>query len=241
MREPAWRSLCLVSPCSAPGRREIFSASPRLRKNRAWKKRRRRAKTPGNKKKHVEEKEESARNRPKRKVIRVEEEEEPKANAKSKRADGLAASGDLNQLAEHATHPAIKKLFLSLAVPHDLVVFKPTPGVTVNGERKQDGEKVEPISLYLGNNPSRYRRERIRFIPLTHDGKRGRPFEPNLDHLQLVWPYEEIAQDKVSRFLQAKFDQEDPDAPALSRYEKLVAAEQVLSAVLLARVGPADR
>jgi peptide/nickel transport system substrate-binding protein len=193
-----------------------------------------RTKAPG-KKKPVEEEEETPRSKPKRKVIRVEEEEEdPKAKSAPKRSSAPAASGDLNQLAEQATHPTVKKLFRSLAVPYDLVVFKRTPRVTVNGERSPDDERVEPISLYLGNHPSRYRRERIRFTPLTHDGKRSKSsFEPILDRLELVQPYEEIAQDKVRRFFQAQFDPGDAKAPAaLSRYDKLVAAEQVLSAVL---------
>lgn len=191
-----------------------------------------RTKTPG-KKKHVEEEEESPRKKPKRKVIRVEEDEDPKAKSTPNRPNTSAASGDLNQLAEQATHPAVKKLFLALAVPHDYVVFKRTPGVTVNGERTQLTENVEPIALYLGNNPSRYRRERIRFTPLTRDWQRGRPFEPNLDRLELVQPYELIAQDKVNRFLKAVSDPEDSDAPhSLSRYDKLIVAEQALSAVL---------
>lgn len=189
-------------------------------------------KAPG-KKKHVEEEEELPTKKPKRKVIRVADEDDPGAKPAAHPTDGAPASGDLNQLAEQATHPAVKALFRSLAVPHDLVVFKRTPGVTVNGERTQPQEKVEPISLYLGSNPQRYRRERIRFTPFTHDWQRGKPFEPNLERLELVWPYEEIAQDKVRRFLQAKYDGEAPDATsALSRYDKLVVAEQVLSSVL---------
>lgn len=193
------------------------------------------AKTPSDKKKkHVEEEEDPSRNKQKkRKVIRVEEEDDSKAKPTTN-PPNAPASGDLNQLAEKATQPSIKKLFRSLAVPYDRVVFKAKSGVTFSGEAKeQEKVPVVPIPLYLGNNSSRNLRETIRYTPLTSDGKTLKPQERSIESLDLVWPYEEIAQDAVRRFLGSKTNPDDLGASgAPSKYEKLSVAEQVLSFVL---------
>jgi ABC-type oligopeptide transport system substrate-binding subunit len=185
---------------------------------------------PGKKKKHVEKEEKAPK---KRKVIRVEEEEDSKAKSTANPPRAPAASGDLNQLAERATYPSIKKLFRSLAYPHDHAVFTRTPGVTINGKESRLEDDIEPIPLYLGKGPGRHSRARIRFIPLTNDWQRGKPYDPNPDHLDLVRPYEEIAQATVRRFLERNTDPDDAEAPRTpSQYEKLIAAEQVLKFVL---------
>lgn len=193
------------------------------------------AKTPpSKKKKHVEEEEDPAQNKPKkRKVIRVEEEEDPKAKPATNSSSDLKASGDLNQLAEQAAQPSIKNLFRSLAYPYDLAVFKRKQGVTVSGKESRREEKIEPIPLYLGDNPSRYSSRRIRFTRLTKDWQREKPYTPFIDSLERVRPYEEIAQDTVRRFLKSKIDPDDLDAARPpTEHEKLIAAEQVLSFVL---------
>lgn len=185
--------------------------------------------SPAQKKPRVEEEEEAPKvKKPKRKVIQVEDEEDPKPKANPKsapsRPPGPGASGDLAQLAEQETRPAIKALFLSLAVPHDVVSYKPS-SVTIGGKRRAD-EKIVPIPFYLGNDPGRYRNEHLLFTSLTLDWKREpKPHSPLIENLQSVRPYEEIAQDKVSRFLRENHED-------LSRYDMLAAAEQALSAVL---------
>jgi ABC-type transport system substrate-binding protein len=191
------------------------------------------AKPPAGKKKRVEEEEEAPRKKPKRRVIPVEEEEAPKAKAESSRPSGRAAGSDLAQLAEQATQPAVKALFRSLAVPYDLLLYKRT-NVTISGERVQREEKIEPTPFYLGNDPARFRNERLRFIPFTLDWKPDKPLSPDIKTLESVTPYEEIARDKVRQFLRDSTPAESSDsARALTRYDKLVAAEQALSAVLL--------
>lgn len=186
------------------------------------------------KKQRIEEEEEAPKvKKPKRKVIRVEDEEPAKAPSKEQtdRPAGPAASGDLAQLAEQASHPAIKALFRSLAVPHDLVSYKRS-GVTINGEKKSD-ERIEPIPFYLGDDPGRYRRERLLFTRFTLDWQREKPYSPLIENLQSVIPYERIAQEKVSQFLRESHDQRERSDPLyLSRYDMLIAAEQALSSVL---------
>lgn len=187
------------------------------------------AKTPPGKKKHTEEKEETSRTKPKRNVILVEDDDEPKTKSSASRPGEPAASGDLNQLAEQATDPSIKDLFRSLAVPYDVVIFKRNTGVTINGELPPREMKIDPTPLYLGKNPDRYRDEPIVFTQLRSD----KPFKPVVRQLEAVQPYEETAQDKVRRFLETTKERDDTAAGSSpSRYEKLVAAEQALSAVL---------
>ncbi len=186
--------------------------------------------TPGPKQR-VEEEEDAPRKKPKRKVIRVEEEEGETKPGGTRPADP-SASGDLAQLAKEAKHPALKELFGSLAVPHDHVLFQ-LSRIMTSGERRRREEKIVPTPFYLGNDPGRYRRERLRFTPFTLDWQQGRPFEPIIETLESVRPYEEIAQDKVRDFLHSNYDQREPNDPLyLSRYDMLKAAEQVLSSVL---------
>jgi ABC-type oligopeptide transport system substrate-binding subunit len=181
---------------------------------------------PAQKKERLEEEEEAPKaNKPKRKVIHVPGEEDSQAKAKpgTNRPSAPAEGGDLAQLAELATHPAIKALFRSLAVPHDVVLYKPT-SVTIGGKQRPE-DKIVPIPFYLGKAPGRYDRQRLHFTPLTLDWKQGKPYEPLIENLQSVRPYEEIAQEEVRRFLRESHK-------TLSRIDMLIAAEQVLSAVL---------
>lgn len=189
------------------------------------------AKTAPGKKKRIEEEEQTPKAKSKPKVIRVEEEDDPKEKSAAPSSPRIGAGGDLRQLAEQATHKEIKNLYRSLAVPHDVALFKRTPGVTHNGERKQREETIEPTPFYLKDGAGR--RKRLRFTPLTDDWKRGKPFEPFLDSLQTVLPYEEIAANRVRQFLQSGCERREADDPLyLSRYDMLVVAERVLSAVL---------
>jgi ABC-type oligopeptide transport system substrate-binding subunit len=182
------------------------------------------------KKPRVEEEEDTPRMPPKRKVIRVEEDEDPKQ--KPATATANAPAGDLKQLARQARHPAIRQLFRDLAVPHDHVVFKKSERVTSDHKVVQRVEDVEPVPVYLGSDPSRFRK-RLTLHPLDNNGKPGKPFNPILESIQSLQPYERLAGEKVHAFLEEGFDR----LPAqndkhLSRSDMLTAAEQALSAVL---------
>jgi peptide/nickel transport system substrate-binding protein len=183
-------------------------------------------------KKQRKEEEEDAPMKPKRKVIIVPGEEENKTKSEKEPSAKPAASGDLAQLAEQATHPALKAFFRSLAVPHDWALYQRSR-ITTSGESRRREDNIVPIRFYLGNDPGRYRRERLRFTPFTLDWQKGTSYDPIIENLELVRPYEELAQDAVKKFLRENYDQLDKDDPKyLSRYDMLTAAEQVLSSVL---------
>jgi peptide/nickel transport system substrate-binding protein len=187
--------------------------------------------TPPPQKKRVEE-EEDAPKKPKRKVIRVPEEDDNKAKSETEQPAKSAASGDLAQLAKEAKHPALKELFRSLAVPHDYVVWQRS-NILTSGERRRDAEKIVPTPYYLGNEPGRFGRERFRWTPYSKDWQQGKAFEPIVDNLASVTPYEDLAVDSVRKFLRENYAQREADDPLhLSRYAMLTAAEQVLSSVL---------
>lgn len=192
------------------------------------------AKAGKNKQRAEEEEEAAPRQKPKRKVIRVEEEEDPKAKSGTSRPSGPAASGDLAQLADQATQPAIKALFRSLAVPYDLVLYKRS-NVLNNGERVQREEKIEPTPFYLGEDPDRIlSHDRLQFTTYTLDWKPDKKLSPLPGTLTFVCPYEQIAQEKVRQFLRDSTSEGNSDpATSLTQYDKLLAAEKVLSAVIL--------
>jgi ABC-type transport system substrate-binding protein len=185
------------------------------------------------KKQRVEEEEDTPKVKPpKSKVIRVEEEEDPVAKPGMTRPEAPAA-GDLRQLAEQATNPGVRTLFMDLAVPHDHVVLKPLTRVTSGSGAIPRDYDVEPVPVYLGNNPTRYHKG-LKFQPLVH-GRREKPFSARLDSIEYVRPYEEIAQEKVRAFLKdEKYYETKPrdSKEYLSHFDMLVVAEQALSAVL---------
>jgi len=193
-------------------------------------------KAPPAKKQRVEEEEEAPRKKSKRKVIRVDDEEDTPTKSGANRQATSAAGGDLTQLADQATHPALKELFRSLAVPYDLVVYRPS-SVTIGGESRQNNdrlpEKIEPTPLYLDTDPERFSQEHLQFTPLPVPGKPRKSYAPSLVRIQEVRPYEKIAQEKVHNFLGKGYERREPGDPLyLSRYDMLRAAEQVLSSVL---------
>ena len=188
-------------------------------------------KTPPKKKPRVEEEEDTPKAKPKRKVIQVEDEDEPKAKPGPNRP-AAPVSGDLKQLARQTRHKGARQLFEELAVPHDQIVFKRLERVTSNQGAIRQDEDVEPIPVYLGIDPTRFRK-RLMVQPLTSDGKRATPFSPDLARIQYVRPYERIAEDKVREFLKQAYDNEPRNKDTyLSRFDMLTIAEQALAAVL---------
>jgi ABC-type oligopeptide transport system substrate-binding subunit len=189
-------------------------------------------KTKPKQKPRVEEEEEPSKVKPKRKVIPVEGDDEPKTKPEPNRP-APAASGDLKQLAQQTQHPGARKLFEELAVPHDQIIFKKLERVTTNQTTRQREEFVEPIPVYLGADPTRFRK-RLMVQPLTSDWQRDKPFSPNLDTIQYVRPYERIAEEMVREFLQAGYDRLSPANAKLylTRFDMLTFAEQALAAVL---------
>jgi hypothetical protein len=186
-------------------------------------------KTPP-KKKRVEEEEEDVKPPPRRKVIRVEEEEEPKGKKPPPRP-AVPPAGDLKQAAEQAKHPGVKQLFRELAVPNDMVVFFRLEGV--KSETRERVDFVEPIPAYLADDPTKFRGT-LTLHPFDHtDWKPLKPYNPRLQSIKFIRPYERLAEEAVRDFLKEQYDRLPELKPKyLSRYDMLVAAEQALAAVL---------
>jgi ABC-type oligopeptide transport system substrate-binding subunit len=179
------------------------------------------------KKKRVEEEEEDpAKTPPKRKVIQVDD-EDPKDKPGTR--PSAPPSGDLKELAKQAKHNGVKRLFRELAVPHDVVTFNIPKHVTPSRERV---ENVEPISAYLGDDPTKYRNV-LTLRPFDHDWNPIRAYNPTLTSIHFVQTYERLAQKEVREFLDESWDKYEAASPRyLSRAETFTAAEQALSYVV---------
>ena len=166
------------------------------------------------KKKQPKEEEEGA-GKPKRQVPPVgdeEGEEKPQLPAK---AEGGEAT-DLEREAQQAKHPAVGKLYRSLAKPHDVAVMP-------SGNRIP----IEPIPQYFGYKP-RFS-GKLSLQGLTDEWKPGVKFPVARDEIKGIEPYELVAVAQIDRFLKSK--PQEGTVP-LSPLEKLQAAEKVLEAVL---------
>jgi ABC-type transport system substrate-binding protein len=181
------------------------------------------------KKQRVEEEEEDVKKPPKRKVIRIEDEEvKPKAQAAPSAVPVVA---DLGQAAEQARHFGIKALFRDLAVPHDMVVFNRQVGIGTG--RREDYSYVEPLKAYLAEGTFTYRGPALTLHLLDQDWKPSQTYTPGMQSIKFVRPYERLAIEAVEAFLNEPFDKLTPENPKhLSRYDMLLAGEQVLTAVL---------
>ncbi len=184
----------------------------------------------GGKKRRVEEEEEGAKPA-KRKVVRVEEEE---GKAKAGRPAAVPL-GDLAEAARQAKHPAVKRLFQDLAVPHDLVTYRKFE-VKVGGDMppQQPPERVDPLPDYVSETPSRLR-EAVTLKVQDAEGRVRKQETRTPGELRSIKPYEEIALEKVEEFLGAhyeKFGPAESNPQYLARPDQLVAAEHALSAVL---------
>ncbi len=184
----------------------------------------------GKKNQRVEEEEDTptVKKPSKTKVIRVEEEED--AKKPSKAAASAAAAGNLAELADQAKQPSIRKLFRDLAVPHDQLVKKKSR-VTISNKAARDTENIEPIPYFVGSEPEKKIPGTLGVIVFDDKWNPAKsPFRPLLTSIQQIRPYERIAEERVREFLSENWPPQNKNyVPPL---DKLVAAEQVLSAVL---------
>jgi ABC-type oligopeptide transport system substrate-binding subunit len=181
---------------------------------------------PKNQRNEEEEDTPPVRKSPKTKVIRTEEEEDTKKPSKD--GASAAAVGKLADLADQTKQPAIRKLFRDLAVPHDQMVYKPK-NVTVNNQPAPGERNIDPIPYYIPD--AEKFRGNLGVIEFDLKWNRDKvTHHPLMTSLRQIRPYERIAAERVREFLSANWPPQNKNyVPPL---EKLVAAEQVLSAVL---------
>jgi ABC-type transport system substrate-binding protein len=134
-----------------------------------------------------------------------------------------AATGDLALALRQARHPRVHSLLTKVAVPHDLVIFRGEAG------RQQ---WIRPIAPFIGANVPKLPRD-FKAVPLDEQGKPDKPITLRPGGVKEIQPYEKLAQEAVSRFLAEKlYNLKPTDAHYMSPYDQLVAAEQVLQAVI---------
>ena len=170
--------------------------------------------------KKPKEEEEDATKPPRKVPLRVGdedmEENQPPANAKP---SSLRPS-DLEREAKRAKHPAVRELFERLARPHDVV--------TMAGSLRT--WKVEPIPEYLGGKAKPT--GRLPLHPFNDTWKLGPTITVSGSDVLGVEPYEQLALNKVSEFLQSGLDRDSESKQYLPRLEMLHDAEKVLTVVL---------
>jgi ABC-type oligopeptide transport system substrate-binding subunit len=178
---------------------------------------------PAKDKKRDEEEEENPK---KRKIIRVEEDAKPPTPARPEAAPVI----DLAQAARQAKHPAVKELFQTLAVPHDVVTFKAFS--RIESQNREKRINVEPIPPFVGNNPTGLK-NKIDLRPFDDDWRlqKAEPHSPGT--IKSIQPYEQVAHDAVKQFLANGFERLQPgDKRYLSAYDQQVYAGQALTAAL---------
>ncbi len=167
------------------------------------------------KKKRQKEEEEDTR-KPKRQVPPVGDEEGEEKPQPPAKAEGGEAT-PLEREAQQAKHPAIERLYRSLAKPHDVAIMSGR-GSRVN---------IEPIPQYIGSKP-KFSGE-LSLQGLTDQWKPGIKFPVKRNDIIGIEPYELVAVAQVERFLKSKAEE---GTEPLSPLEKLQAAEKVLESVL---------
>lgn len=182
-------------------------------------------KAPEAKKDKVRRVEEEEDTRPtKRKVIRVDE-EDPPAKAGMPQPEG---SRDLVELAKRTKNQVLKQLYRTVAVPHDRVDFRSFgPNATARAP-----EWVEPLSIFVGDDPKATLRANIELRPMDEQGKPGKAYHRGADTIQQVRHYEQLAVDAVNEFDGVQQRLPDQDSRKLSRKEQLAAEEKVLAAAV---------
>jgi len=147
---------------------------------------------------------------------------------------------DLKQAAKSESHPIVRELFRTLAVPHDMIRFdfrdeKKLP-------RQTDYARIKPLAKFFGDKKAF--NEPVSFEEFDKDWNllKAEQYAPRM--VKSVQPYEQIAMAEVDLFMRRDLES---GFPPLAPYKQAVAAEQALSAVLLfhesarttgARAGP---
>ena len=131
-----------------------------------------------------------------------------------------SAALDLVQAARQATHPAVRELFQSLAVPHDLLVL-----------RTSKQQRIQPITMLVRDPKSIPSGQKV--IPLDKADKPGSAEALIPVQVRSVTPYEEILGKAVSAFLDLDLHNLPPTDPRhLPRLEQLQSAETALAAAV---------
>jgi ABC-type transport system substrate-binding protein len=132
---------------------------------------------------------------------------------------GPVLASDLAAAARRAGHPVVKELYLSLAVPRDVITFHAA---------NRAPERVHPLEAFLKKGlPSQ--------IKATATDKEGQDKEVVLkvDAIKSILPYELVAAASVRDFLGQHLENlQLADPRQLSKYKQLQAAEQVLTVAL---------
>jgi peptide/nickel transport system substrate-binding protein len=145
------------------------------------------------------------------------EENQPSANVKA----GSLRPSDLEREAKRAKHPAVQELFARLARPHDVVTKTGRALRTLN---------VEPIPDYYGGKAKLPGKVSVR--PFKDGWKVDQVAILSGEEILGIEPYEQLALNKVSEFLQKGLDRDPESKQYLPRLEILQDAEKVLTVVL---------
>jgi ABC-type transport system substrate-binding protein len=178
------------------------------------------------------------------KVNRVDEDSVRAKGPQSQPAD--MPEIDLKLAAPRVRHPAVRKMFLELAVPHDVVVFK----AFERAGRPERELWVEPISDYLGTEEFlRNFRGDLTVQPIGEPGKpkgapeKPTPEKPTLTSIKTIRHYERLVLDQVQEVLDSHFEKNDPgdSSKYLSRRDQFLRAEQALAAAVRFHKSAHDR
>ncbi len=131
---------------------------------------------------------------------------------------------DLRQAARDAKSIPIKNLFHKLAWPHDAMT-RTYPTRTY--------PNIVPIPDYIGHNTDAIT-EPFKVTPINIDsGIREETVEVKRNYIESIKPYEEVALKEVNNFLNENYENARDPKEQMNRYDQDVAAEQVLTTVLL--------
>jgi ABC-type transport system substrate-binding protein len=161
---------------------------------------------------------------PKNPKVQRTEDEDPKTKPGQARPSDVPEI-DLLLASRQATHPAVRKMFRELAVPHDVVHYQGFKGVVNQGQERD--EDVEPIPQYIPDVKAH--RGTLTVTPLSNDGKPLKPYNPNISNIKNIEPYEHLVLEAAKDFLGRHYERLPSVSPDyLTRRDQLVAAEQAL-------------
>jgi ABC-type transport system substrate-binding protein len=131
---------------------------------------------------------------------------------------------DLRQAARDAKNIPIKNLFRELAVQHDILTL----------DYPRSIKYIVPIPEYIGNNAEAII-EPFKVTPYLNDlsPTQEDPIKVKKGRVVSLKPYEEAAFDAANAFLKENYENARDPQERMDRYQQDVAAEQVLTTVLL--------